>query len=81
VMLSGEKDVAIWKWSPSKKFTVKSVYARLRKNDEGSSFERVWKSKIPEKVKCFMWLVEKEAILTKDNLIKRKWQGNPQLYV
>jgi hypothetical protein len=67
--------MAIWKWSPSKKFTVKSVYAQLTKNDADHSFKRIWKSKIPEKIKCFMWLVEQDAILTKDNLIRRKWQG------
>jgi hypothetical protein len=73
--LEGGQDMAIWKWSPSKKFTVKSVYAQLTKNDADPSFKRIWKSKIPEKIKCFMWLVEQDAILTKDNLIRRKWQG------
>jgi hypothetical protein len=24
----------------------------------------------------FMWLVEQGAILTKDNMVKRRWQGN-----
>jgi hypothetical protein len=77
VVLSGGwgQDMAIWKWPPSKKFTVKSVYAKLTKNDAGPSFERIWKSKIPKKIKCFMWLVEQDAILTKGNLIRRKWQG------
>jgi hypothetical protein len=34
-------------------------------------------SKIPEKVKIFMWLVAQKAILTKDNMIRRNWQGGP----
>jgi hypothetical protein len=28
-----------------------------------------------------MWLVEQNAILTKDNLMKKKWQGNPGCYL
>ncbi|TVU01395.1 hypothetical protein EJB05_53164, partial [Eragrostis curvula] len=35
---------------------------------------------IPEKVKIFLWLIENGAILTKDNMIKRKWQGDPTCY-
>jgi len=37
----------------------------------------VWKAKIPAKIKIFLWLVLNNAILTKDNLIKRKWFGSP----
>jgi pullulanase/glycogen debranching enzyme len=64
-----------------KKFTVKSVYAQLTKSDAGPSFKRVWKSKFPEKNKSFMWLVEQDAMLAKDNLIKRNWQGGPKCYM
>jgi hypothetical protein len=28
-----------------------------------------------------MWLVEQNAILTKDNLLKKKWQGTPDCYM
>jgi hypothetical protein len=27
-----------------------------------------------------MWLMENGAILTKDNMIKRNWKGNPECY-
>jgi hypothetical protein len=27
-----------------------------------------------------MWLVEKQTILTKDNMLRRKWQGDPSFY-
>jgi hypothetical protein len=27
-----------------------------------------------------MWLLEQKAILTKDNMIKRNWQGDPGYY-
>jgi hypothetical protein len=36
----------------------------------------IWKANLPLKIKIFMWLVSQNVILTKDNLIKRKWKGN-----
>jgi hypothetical protein len=32
---------------------------------------------MPYKIKIFTWLMENNAILTKDNMIKRKWTGDP----
>jgi hypothetical protein len=32
------------------------------------------------KINVFMWLVEQKAILTKDNMLKRKWQGGLGCY-
>jgi hypothetical protein len=28
-----------------------------------------------------MWLVEQNAILMKDNMIRKKWQGSPNCYL
>jgi hypothetical protein len=33
-----------------------------------------------KKIKTFMWLVEQHAIFTKDNMVKRSWQGDPMRY-
>jgi zinc-binding in reverse transcriptase len=41
-----------------------------------NEYDIVWKSKIPYKIRIFMWLVRKKQILTKDNLVKRGWLGN-----
>jgi hypothetical protein len=79
VCLNNEKDYIYWKRTPSKTFTVKSVYDHLTKDDDGPKFQRVWKAKIPEKIKTSMWLVE-QAILTKDNMMKQNWQGDPMCY-
>jgi hypothetical protein len=35
-----------------------------------------WKIKLPLKIKVFLWLLYREAIPTKDNLVKRNWHGN-----
>jgi hypothetical protein len=80
VPMNEEANVVIWKWSANKHFSVKSVYDHLSKDVSRPPFKRVWKAKLPEKIKVFMWLVEQKAILTKDNMIKRKWQGGSRVF-
>jgi hypothetical protein len=60
-------------------FSVKSMYNHLFSgginlfsdeiNDQNM---KIWKSKVPLKVKIFLWLIQQNAILTKDNLTARK---------
>jgi hypothetical protein len=45
------------------------------KNDDGSSFSHIWKAKIPLEIKIFTWLMENNAVLTKDNMTKGKLVG------
>jgi hypothetical protein len=59
---------------------VKSVYEHLTKADNGPVFRRVWKAKVPEKIRTFMWLVEQNAILTKGNMLRKNWHGDPSCY-
>jgi hypothetical protein len=40
----------------------------------------LWKIKIPLKISVFLWLLYREAIVTKDNLVKRNWHGNVMCY-
>ena len=40
--------------------------------------KRIWKLKIPLKIKIFLWFLKRGVTLTKDNLAKRNWQGNQQ---
>jgi hypothetical protein len=65
----------MWRWTTSRKFSVKSVYKQLSKHEFEPSFKRIWK------IKVFMWLVEQNAILTNDNLLKKKWQGTLDCYM
>jgi hypothetical protein len=48
---------------------VKSVYDHLTRDDKGLPYNRVWRAKIAEKIKIFMWLIERKYILTKDNMV------------
>jgi hypothetical protein len=34
-----------------------------------------WKAKLPLKIKIFMWFLKNGVVLTKDNLVKRRWKG------
>ena len=58
-------------------FSVSSVYKHLYRNCARADNRQLWKAKIPLKIKIFMWLTLQNAILTKDNLLKRKWKGGP----
>ena len=71
-----QADKISWKWGSKKIFTTKSTYDHLS-NQARVNFDHIWKAKIPYKVKIFTWLLEKNAILTKDNLVRRKWLGSP----
>jgi hypothetical protein len=48
--------------------------------DNGKTYKAIWKAKIPEKVRTFTWLVMQKSILTKENMIKRNWGGDPGCY-
>jgi hypothetical protein len=79
-LLSNEKDIARWSWEKSGTFSVKSMYNHLFSGDPDEPNTKLWKSKIPLKIKIFLWLIQQNAILTKDNLSKRKWTGDIRCY-
>jgi hypothetical protein len=81
VCLNDNKDNVIWKWTPSRQFTVKSVYMHLTRDENGETYKEIWKAKIPLKIKIFIWMVAQSAILTKENMISRNWQGDPACYL
>jgi len=74
--LNSDKDYARWDWEKSSIFSLKSTCKHLCRHDYGLNFSRIWKVKLPLKIKIFMWLVIQNSILNKDNLGKRKWKGN-----
>ena len=69
-----------WRLSKKGTFSMKFVYEALTKAESGRHFKHIWKGKIPAKMKFFMWLLENDALLTKDNMIKRNWKGSPECY-
>jgi len=49
------------------------AYDALTVNDSGLY-------QVPAKIKIFLWLMLNNAVLTKDNMVKRKWPGDPTFY-
>ena len=52
-----------------------SIYELLENNIAGPRNKWIWKSKLPLKIKVFLRQLHYDAILTRDNLRKRKWTG------
>lgn len=78
VLLRQGEDKIKWMLTKDGVFTVKSLYRKLSVNEIGFPHKFMWKAKIPYKIKIFLWLVIKNSILTRDNLLKRGWSGNSQ---
>ena len=75
--LSQEKDSPKCCWEGRGSFSVKSMYFHLCSCSVGIyHYRKLWKIKVPLKVKIFMWLVQNNSILTRDNLTRRGWQGD-----
>jgi len=72
-----EEDTISWKMHKSGGFSTRSVYDLMTSGDTGHPFSHIWKARIPHRIKIFMWLYENKAILTKENLLRRNWQGIP----
>jgi len=75
--LNSIDDSVIWTLGKRGTFNVKSIYNALSNSSNGIYYKKIWKEKIPEKIKIFLWLIANDSILPKDNLMKRKWQGDP----
>jgi hypothetical protein len=75
IQLTNESDRFLWKLTNNGVFSVKSMYEDIM--NEHTPFLRkfIWKIKIPLKIKVFMWFLSNKVLLTKDNLVKRKWKG------
>ena len=75
----------LW-WSRNNKgtFKVNSAYKFLNQDEQQPSlwpWKQIWKPKIPFKVSCFTWLLAREAILTHENLKKRKFSMYYRCYL
>ncbi|WMV25041.1 hypothetical protein MTR67_018426 [Solanum verrucosum] len=63
-----------WKGNSRGEFKVNSAYQLMDQTNRQTyswPWKQIWRSKIPHKISCFIWLLAKEAALTQDNLKKR----------
>ncbi|CAA7014055.1 unnamed protein product [Microthlaspi erraticum] len=66
---TGAKDRLSWSASADGQFSVKSAFSLLTNDatprpDMEVFFRRVWKIRVPERVKVFLWLVSHQVIMT-----------------
>ena len=77
VQLSQGHDEFRWNLNKNGKFSVDSMYRALVQPEiPVDNNYKIWQMKIPLKIKVFAWYLRKGVILTKDNLVKRNWQGS-----
>lgn len=71
------QDKLLWRWSSKHiiNFHCALFYKWLEHGEIlNNTYNMIWYSKISLKIKIFLWLVGKNKILTKVNLLKRGWQ-------
>jgi hypothetical protein len=76
INLTDSSDCFKWSLNSNGRFTINSMYQAFLDTNVVPNNTYLWKIKIPLKIKVFLWLLHRETILTKDNLAKRKWNGN-----
>jgi hypothetical protein len=77
VQLSQGPDEFRWNLNENAKFSMDSMYrALIQPIQPVVNNKLIWKMKIPLKSKVFAWYLRHGVILTKDNLVKRNWQGS-----
>ena len=82
--LTNQRDVLIWLGCSNGEYSVKSSYKQLCKEENMSEasaldasiqkafWKHMWKIRVPNKIKTFLWRVCSDALPTKVNLKKRK---------
>jgi hypothetical protein len=77
IHLTHGPDVFCWNLTENDLFSVASLYNVLIQPDVlVDNNKKIWKMKIPVKIKVFAWYLRRGVILTKDNLVNRNWQGS-----
>jgi hypothetical protein len=75
--LSDREDTIKWALSPNGLFSTSSLYKHCSFSGVVDvRMEELWNSKLPLKVRNFLWLVFRERIQTFDYLGKKKWKGD-----
>ena len=84
-----QPDVLIWPKERSGQYSVKSGYSLLHESPPSDPVQteevearklfwrRIWKLRIPEKIKHFMWKSCTNSLPTKTNLLKRTITQDP----
>ncbi|XP_073355154.1 uncharacterized protein [Aegilops tauschii subsp. strangulata] len=72
------EDTIIWDLEPKGIYTVKSYYNFV--NFRGvvpDNIILIWKANVPQRIQIFLWLLVRNKLLTRDNLLKRQHVADP----
>ncbi|CAL1412960.1 unnamed protein product [Linum trigynum] len=82
-VFSMENDTLFWAPSPNGHFTAKSAF-QIAMPQQGNQDEKLWKkiwsNPVPERVRCFSWLVALNRISTNSMLFYRKCSPSPMCF-
>lgn len=77
VILNSNPDKVIWALDSSKNFSTKSLYRFITdRGMAGRVAGHIWKSKLPLKIKFFLWQVFNNKLQVGQSLLRRGWKGS-----
>ena len=77
VHLNGVRDSVGWKWEKSGSYTTKSMYKHLSSSVITSKYlKKLWKNKMPMKLKVFLWLGLQNKLQTGEALKNKNRKGD-----
>ncbi|CAI9098889.1 OLC1v1035618C1 [Oldenlandia corymbosa var. corymbosa] len=74
-----DQDIPLWRASASGKFSTKSAYNHLYSNkwdQDDRKWQLLWKWQGPERIKLFMWLLMRKALLCNAERLRRHMTDN-----
>ena len=75
--LNNEADSVNWVLEKLGRYSTKSMYRWMaHRGVFNKRMKRIWSSKLPMKLKIFLWLVYNKKLQTGMKLKKRKWKGS-----
>ncbi|KAG8486813.1 hypothetical protein CXB51_020358 [Gossypium anomalum] len=78
------EDVCLWQATDNGKFTVKSAYNSIVKNDSLHDFngwKEIWENFLPPRIKHFLWLVKHRKILTNCERVRRRMTDDAKTHL
>lgn len=78
--LDGRANRVVWPNTSNKIFNVRSMYRLITFGGvKDSEMMSIWKSKIPQKIKHFLYMAGIGRLPCSTQLVKRKWRGGDEL--
>jgi hypothetical protein len=70
------EDRVSWILDPSSRFTTSSIYGRLSQGAVVSHFDEIWRTKVPPRVRIFLWQLIKSHLPCSEQVAKRMGPSN-----